>query len=551
MRFRSLLVVFCALALSLPLIGCATAPDAGGEASGSGGSGNSWNAADLAPTGFAAKSLPEIADALRNGEISSESLVKTYLDRIERIDRSGPTLRAVLALNPNALDDARAADARKAAGEELGALHGVPILLKDNIESKDPVPTTAGSLALADNLTERDAPLVAGLRDAGAVILGKTNLTQWANYRSFGALSGWSSLGGQVRNPHLLDRNPCGSSSGSGAAMAASLAAGAVGTETNGSIICPSNVNGIVGFKPTVGLVSQQYIVPISSSQDTAGPMTKTVRGAALMLTAMATGEAKTDYAAALDAESLDGLRIGVMRLNQGRNPDILDRFDAALADLETAGATLVDIDTFDFEPGFSAASRTLMNFEFKTTINEYLADAAPAVATRTLTDLIAFNEANADVELALFGQTIFEAANELGELDDPKYLAARELAQRATRGALDAMLADNDVDILVSPSGPLTPRVDPINGDVWPAWSGGGSLAAIAGYPHLTVPMGTVHAVPLGLSFFGAKDDDARVLSVGYAYEQATRHRVDPGYLADAEARPEIRKAMRPAARP
>ena len=424
----------------------------------------------------------------------------------------------------------------------------MPILLKDNIESLDAVATTAGALALKDNITGRDSPLVAGLRAQGAVILGKTNLSQWANFRSNDSMSGWSALGGQVKNPHMLDRNPCGSSSGSGAAIAASLAAGAVGTETNGSIICPSNVNGIVGFKPTVGLVDQQYIVPISSSQDTAGPMTKTVTGAAMMLNAMATGDAATDYVMALDANALDGLRIGVMRFAEGSNADIIEHFNAALEEMEAAGAELVEIEEFTpAAENFFGKSRDVLNYEFKATVNHYLANAAPAVTTRSLDDLIAFNAEHADIELALFDQSIFEGANEKGGLEDEEYITARDDVKAAAgRDGIDKLLGDNNVDILVSPSGPVAPRVDPVNGDVWPSWAGGGYLAAIAGYPHVTVPMGTVHGVPVGISFMGAKDTDAAVLSYGYAYEQRTMHRADPQYLPGAEARPEIGPAMK-----
>ena len=283
------------------------------------------------PQGWIAKTLPEIAVGVKAGEVTSEELVQAYIDRINRVDRGGPTLQSVLSLNPNALTDARAADAKRAAGETLGLLHGVPILLKDNIETKDPLATTAGALALKDNITGRDSPLVAGLRDAGAIILGKANLSQWANFRSNDSMSGWTALGGQVRNPHMLDRNPCGSSSGSGAGAASSMAAGAVGTETNGSVICPSNANGVVGFKPTVGLVSQQYIVPISSTQDTAGPMTKSVMGAAMMMNAMATGSAKKDYVAALDQDILRGKRVGVLRYSTGSNKDINVLFEESL----------------------------------------------------------------------------------------------------------------------------------------------------------------------------------------------------------------------------
>ncbi|MEZ5892872.1 MAG: amidase family protein [Parvularculaceae bacterium] len=379
-----------------------------------------------APGGVTAMTLLELATALRNGEVSAEAATQAYLDRIEKIDRNGPTLQAIIAINPTALDDARALDAKRAAGEPLGALHGVPILLKDNIESADPMATTAGSIALINNVTGRDSPLVAGLRAEGAVILGKTNMSEWANFRSNDSLSGWSGVGGQVKNPHMLDRNPCGSSSGSGAAVAASLAAGAVGTETNGSIICPSNVNGIVGFKPSTGLVSGKYIVPISPVQDTAGPMTKTVTGAAMMLNAMATGEAKTDYVAALDADSLKGARIGVLRFSVGENPDINEKFDAALTTLGDAGAVLVDIGSFDLATeNYGDKSLAVLEYEFKASLNDYLADAAPEVRIRTLHDLIAFN-AHTERELALFDQRLFLESEAKGGLNEPEYVCPR-----------------------------------------------------------------------------------------------------------------------------
>lgn len=497
-------------------------------------------------TGWTAKTMPELAAALAAGEVTSEALTQAYLDRIEAVDRAGPTLQSVLALNPDALDQARAVDARRAAGETVGALAGLPILLKDNIETLDPVATTAGAVALQDNVTGRDSPLVAGLRAQDAVILGKTNLSQWANFRSHNSISGWSALGGQVRNPHLLDRTPCGSSSGSGAATAASLAAGSVGTETNGSVICPSNVNGIVGFKPTVGLVPAQYIVPISPSQDTAGPMTKTVTGAAMMLDAMATGAGDTGFAASLDAGSLAGTRIGVMRFSVGANPDIIARFDAALSIMQAAGADLVEIEDFQLSAdNFWGSALLVLEYEFKDSLNAYLADTVPAVTTRSLAELIAFN-ADTPAELALFNQDIFEESDALGGLDDEAYLKAVAAVQSATReDGIDALLADHNVDMLVAPSGPVAPRVDPVNGDVWPNWAGAGYLAAIAGYPHLTVPMGDVHGIPIGVSIIGAKDSDAAILSWGYAYEQSSRMRVDPHYLNDAESRPEIAAAM------
>lgn len=501
------------------------------------------------PTPMLMKSLPELSADLKDGSLTASALVEAYLERIEKVDRAGPALQSVLTINPNALQDARALDAWREAGKPLLPLHGIPVLLKDNIESKDPMATTAGSMALARNVTERDAPLVAGLRAAGAVILGKTNLSQWANFRSERSISGWSSLGGQVRNPHMLDRSPCGSSSGSGAAVAASLAAGAVGTETNGSIICPANVNGVVGFKPTVGLVSQQFIVPISSSQDTAGPMTKTVTGAAMMLTAMATSAEKQDYVAKLDQNSLKGARIGVLRFSQGSNPDIVARFNEALEALVGAGAEMVDIDEFDGRDGaFYDRSYDVLKYEFKATLNDYLASTPRSVETRSLVQLIAFNNAHADVELALFDQGIFVESADFGSLNDDKYLVALASVQLATRtDGIDALLKQYDVDVLVSPSGPVASRVDPVNGDVWPDWVGAGGIAAVAGYPHLSVPMGGVHGVPLGVSFIAAANDDAKLLSFGYAFEQRTKLRMEPSYLRDAEQREEIRRAMIP----
>ena len=495
-------------------------------------------------TGVLARSLPEISAILAEGTLTSRALTAAYLDRIEAIDRAGPRLQSVIAINPNALAQADASDARRAAGQALGPLDGVPILLKDNIESLDPMATTAGSLALKDNITYRDSPLVAGLRAQGAIILGKTNLSQWANFRSNDSISGWSSVGGQVRNPHMLDRSPCGSSSGTGAAIAASLAAGGVGTETNGSIICPSNVNGIVGFKPTVGLIPQEGIVPISPSQDTAGPMTKTVTGAALLMNAMAPDD--VDYTEHLSGAALKGKRLGVLRASVGSNPDIIARFEASLKAMRQSGATIVEIEESDVPGEFWAASLLLLQYEFKDSLNAYLAAAAPGVETRTLSDIIAFNEANADAELALFNQDLFTAADELGPLTEEAYLQARTLVQSASReNGIDRLLKEHNVDALISPSGPVSPRVDPVNGDVWPAWAGAGYLAAVAGYPHITVPMGEVHGIPIGVSFMGASGRDAHILAYGYAYEQATLLRPDPKYLETAEDRPEIAAAM------
>ncbi|MEP7705088.1 amidase [Paraglaciecola sp. 25GB23A] len=501
-------------------------------------------------TGIIAKSLPEIAQALDSGEISSEELVTLYLKRINTIDKQGPHLQAVLSLNPDALEQAKALDAMRADGLVKGPLHGVPILLKDNIESSDNMPTTAGALALKNNITHRDSPLVAGLRAQGAIILGKTNLSQWANFRSEDSMSGWSALGGQVRNPHMLDRNPCGSSSGSGAAAAASLAAGTVGTETNGSITCPSNANGIVGFKPTVGIVPQAYIIPISASQDTAGPMTKTVKGAAMMMNAMATTTPDTDYTAGLSKDALKGIRIGVLNFATGSSSQIKQHFDTARLDLEAAGAILVNIDERPKAPeGLGKMGYDILKYEFKEGLNAYLGStSAEQVKTRTLQELIDFNQTNADVELALFDQSILVASQAMESLESEAYQTAVSTVQQATRqDGIDKLLQEYDVSVLIAPTGPVVPRVDPINGDIWPqSWPGYGSYAAQAGYPHATVPMGEIRSLSVNLSFIGTKNADANILAYAYAYEQQSQRRIEPQYLTNAEDIPAIGAAMK-----
>lgn len=504
---------------------------------------------DFRATGILAGSLPDVIEALNSKKVSSQALVKLYLDRIEKIDKRGPKLQSILVLNPDALENAKQFDQMRAAGEILGPLHGVPILLKDNIETKDRIATTAGALALKDNMTGRDSPLVAGLRAQGAIILGKTNLSQWANFRSEGSMSGWSALGGQVRNPHMLDRNPCGSSSGSAAATAASLAAASVGTETNGSIICPSNANGIVGFKPTVGLIPQQYIIPISESQDTAGPMTKTVMGAALMMNAMATTTPDTDYSGGLKKDALKGVRVGVLNFAKGESKPILTHFKTALIDLQTAGAILVDIDVRPKTPAdFGSMSYDILKYEFKNGLNAYLAStSSELVTTRNLEELIAFNEAHKKIELALFDQGIFLASQAMDSLESEAYKTAIKTVQNSTRQeGIDRLLQGYNVQVLLAPSGPTVPRVDPINGDVWPnSWPGYGSHAARAGYPHVTVPMGGIHNISVGLSFIGGKNTDALILSYAYAYEQYSLRRLEPQYFKNAQAIPFIAEAM------
>lgn len=422
----------------------------------------------------------------------------------------------------------------------VAPLFGVPILIKDNIETRE-LPTTAGSLALANNDTERDAPLVARLRAAGAIILGKANLSEWANIRSPQSSSGWSAVGGLTRNPYDLSRSACGSSSGSAAAVAAGLAPAAIGTETDGSITCPAAMNGIVGFKPTVGLVSRTHIVPISESQDTAGPMTLTVEDAAILLTWMAgtdpldprTAEAdarRTDYRAALDANSLNGARIGVARFLTGYSPETDAVFEQRLQDLRDAGAILVEITEGPDQAAIGQAEILVLLTELRHGMNAYLASTDPAeVPTRTLADLIAFNRAT-PAELEHFGQEFFELA-EATRMDDPAYLEARDTARRlAGPEGIDRLLAEHDVEILIAPTTGPAWEITLGDGD---AYQGSASqLPAVAGYPHLTVPMGFVGDLPVGMSFIGPAWSDARVLSLGYAFEQRTQARRPPRFL-------------------
>jgi len=478
----------------------------------------------------------ELIKGLEKGELHSHAVTSGYLKRISELNRSGPALRAIIATNPKALAQASASDARRARGLSLGPLDGIPILIKDNIETSDPIATTAGSLALMHHVTGQDSPLVAALRKQGAVILGKTNLSQWANFRSSFSVSGWSSIGGQTKNPHVLDRSPCGSSSGSGVAVAAGLATLAIGTETNGSIICPANVNGVVGFKPTLGLISQKGIIPISPSQDTAGPMAKTVFGAALLMDGMvgASGQFTSHLTS---TPRLPNTTVAVMRFSQGSHPAIIERFNTALGLLEEAGATLVEVHSFKLaDPSLGANETLVLQTEFKATLNTYLSETPGMTHVRNLKQLIEFNDANAGQELALFGQDIFKAAQQRAGLNNEDYNRALRALKEATGSqGIDRLLAETGADVLVAPSGPIAPPRDSINGDVWPAWVGIGHMAAIAGYPHLSVPMGTVKDVPIGLSFISGKNQDATVLAIGHQWQQLFGGVPEPRYLPSA----------------
>ena len=479
--------------------------------------------------------------------VSARRLTEMYLERIERIDRRGPALNSVIETNPDALAVAESLDRERREGRVRGPLHGIPVLIKDNIDTADRMHTTAGSLALVGARPQRDAFIVERLRAAGAVILGKTNLSEWANFRSTHSSSGWSGRGGQTRNPYALERNPCGSSSGSGAAVSANLAVAGVGTETDGSIVCPAGACGIVGIKPTLGLVSRSGIIPIAHSQDTAGPMARTVADAAALLnvltgfdardplTGAAGRHARTDFTSALVPGALRGARIGVARKFFGFN----DRVDRLMADaidvLRREGATVVDPADIPTHGKFDAAEFEVLLYEFKADLNKYLASLAPGDHPRTLKALIDFNERNREREMPYFGQELFLRAEAKGPLTDPAYLKALRTSKTLSRAqGIDAVMSKNRLDALVAPTGGPAWTTDLINGD---HFSGGSSTpAAVAGYPNVQVPAGYVYGLPVGISFFGRAFTEAKLIGLAYAYEQATRHRQPPRMLPAAD---------------
>ena len=472
--------------------------------------------AKAGPVDLTTATLEDLSAALGAKRVTSVALVGAYQQRIGNCDGK---LHAIISLNPSALEDAKRLDAERAAGKLRGPLHGVPIVIKDNIDMAGTV-TTAGSLALVNNLRERNAPLVDRLVAAGVVVIAKANLSEWANIRSNWSSSGWSAVGGLAVNPRDPRRTACGSSSGSGTSVAARLAPAAIGTETNGSVTCPSSVNGLVGLKPTVGLISGEGIVPISHTQDTAGPMTATVADNALLLAALADPKRPVeDYRAALAPDALKGTRLGVARFIKGFSPQTESAFNAALEILKAQGAELVEIPEFDFQD-IGAHELTLLLTELKVDLNAYLATAPAAVKTRTLADVIAFNRGEPR-ETIYFGQDLFEQAEASGGLDDPKYVNALQRARLiAGKEGLDKLLADNRVVALVSPTYGPAWSIDLVNGD--PSIASSTMLSAVIGYPHLTVPMGDVSGLPVGLSFMGPAWSEKTLLRIGYAFEQA-----------------------------
>jgi amidase len=503
----------------------------------------------VAPARFPLDELTvrDLQDAMAAGRYSSHRLVELYLERITAIDRGGPALRSVLEVNPDALAIADALDAERRSGRVRGPLHGIPILLKDNIDTHDRMMTTAGSLALQGSIADRDAFVVDRLRAAGAVILGKTNLSEWANFRSTRSTSGWSGRGGLVKNPYVLDRNPCGSSSGTGSAIAANLAAVGVGTETDGSIVCPSGANALVGIKPTVGLVSRTGIIPISHTQDTAGPMTRTVADAAILLGAMtgvdprdkatagAAGRTVPDYTTSLRADGLKGARIGVARKKYFGYSTATDALvETAIAEMKKQGAVIVDPADIPSAAQLDACELDVLLYEFKADINSYLAGRDALAPVHSLKELIAFNLREKEREMPFFEQELLLQADKKGPLTSPAYRQALARCRTRSRTAgIDAVMTRHRLDAIVAPTGSPAWVTDLVNGDHFLGASS--TPAAVAGYPSVTVPAGFAHGLPVGLSFIGRAWSEATLIKLAYAYEQGTRLRKPPQFLQTA----------------
>src|SRR2546425_890482 len=505
--------------------------------------------------------IADLQQRMVSGRDTARSIAEKYLARIDAVDRSGPALHSVIEINPDALAIADRLDTERRSGQTRGPLHGIPILLKDNIATADRLMTTAGSLALAGVTPPTDAFIVGRLRQAGVVVLGKTNLSEWANFRSTHSTSGWSGRGGQTKNPYALDRNPSGSSSGSGSAVAANLAAAAIGTETDGSIVSPSNNNSLVGIKPTLGLLSRSGIVPIAHSQDTAGPMTRTVADAAVLLGAMAgadrddpatqggadlrlrsgrtRGSAPADYSASLDVNGLRGARIGVVRNRLFGGNVAADRLaDAAIAEMKKQGAVIVDPANMPTLGKFDDSELDILLYEFKADLNKYLAWLGPASPVHSLKEIIAFNDAHKDQEMPYFGQEIMVMAEKKGPLTSAKYKAALVSNHRLSRTlGIDAVMTKYRLDALVAPTGGPAWLTDPVNGDSGTASAPApSSVAAVAGYPHITVPAGYFRGLPIGISFMGRAWSEPTLIKLAYAYEQATKLRRPPTFPATAD---------------
>jgi amidase len=486
---------------------------------------------------FSESTIAELHDSMQRGELTSEQLIAWYIQRIDDVDRAGPTLNAIIELNPDALMTARALDEEWQRSGPRGPMHGIPVVLKANIDTADKMHTTAGSLALAQHIPRKDAFIVSRLRDAGAVILGKANLSEWANFRSDRSSSGWSSIGGQTRNPYDTTRNPCGSSSGSAVSVSANLTVVAIGTETDGSVVCPSGINGVVGIKPSLGLISFSGIIPIAHSQDTAGPMARTVRDAAILLGAM-TGtdvddslsavfeNTPADFTSKLAADALRGKRVGVIRsfYGSGSNPEVEAILASSIDALKAQGAEVLDNIMLEID-GMRAAEGVVLDYEFKADLALYFKKSnAPF---QTLAEIIEFNAANADTVMPIFGQDRMHGADESGELTDQAYLDALQASKRISQSAIDSVLQEHDLDVLIAPTNGPAWKTDHVNGDTFHI--GSSSYAAVSGYPSVTVPAGFATGLPIGMSFIGTMKSDKALIEIAYAFEQATRVRQAP----------------------
>ena len=496
---------------------------------------------DLSTFSLNEETISGLQEKMKAGTLSSESITQLYLKRIEQVDKAGPTLHSVIEINPDALQIAIDMDKERKSGKLRGPLHGIPVLIKDNLDTADKMQTTAGSIALAGHIAAKDSFVAKKLREAGAVILGKTNLSEWANFRSTNSCSGWSSRGGQTKNPYVLDRNPCGSSSGSGAAVAANLCVVAIGTETDGSITCPASINGIVGIKPTVGLVSRSGIIPISATQDTAGPMARTVKDAAILLgsivgvdsddaiTRESDGKFKTDYTSFLDPNGLKGKRIGVDKKPQGKDKTMHALFQKAVDILEQQGATIVEIEYAEKMDKLGNAEFEVLQYEFKDGLNKYLSNAKASV--KSLTEVITFNSKNESTAMPFFKQETLESSDKKIGLETKEYKEALVKSRDGSRKILDDVIQSQKLDAICGLTMGPACSIDLVLGDHW----GDFFLtapAAMSGYPHICVPAGSVHDLPVGLSFFGAAYSEPALISIGYAYEQASNNRKVPAFI-------------------